>query len=224
MAYADQQASGNKIVSLVIVALIHIVVIYALVTGLAYSAVKTVAEKLNVVDVEEEVIEPEEPPPPPPDQPITPPPVVTPPPIVRTPPTTAPVITTTNTPPPVFIPQPVAAPPPAPPPAPPAPPPPPSKASGASPRGNPGSWATPNDYPARALREERAGTTRFRVTIGPDGRVTNCEITGSSGHADLDEATCKNVTRRARFKPALDAAGNAISDTYSNAVRWEIPK
>ncbi|GAA0634104.1 MULTISPECIES: energy transducer TonB [Pseudomonadota] len=220
MAYADQQASGNKIVSLVIVALIHIVVIYALVTGLAYSAVKTVAEKLNVVDVEEEVIEPEEPPPPPPDQPITPPPVVTPPPIVRTPPTTAPVITTTNTPPPVFIPQPVAAPPP----APPAPPPPPSKASGASPRGNPGSWATPNDYPARALREERAGTTRFRVTIGPDGRVTNCEITGSSGHADLDEATCKNVTRRARFKPALDAAGNAISDTYSNAVRWEIPK
>ncbi len=220
MAYADQQASGNKIVSLVIVALIHIVVIYALVTGLAYSAVKTVAEKLNVVDVQEEVIEPEEPPPPPPDQPITPPPVVTPPPIVRTPPTAAPVITTTNTPPPVFTPTPIVAPPP----PPPAAPPPPSKASGASPRGNPGSWATTNDYPARALREERAGTTRFRVTIGPDGRVTNCEITGSSGHADLDEATCKNVSRRARFKPALDSAGNPISDTYSNAVRWEIPK
>ena len=220
MAYADQQASGNKIVSLVVVALIHIVVIYALVTGLAYSAVKSVAEKLNVVDVEEEVIEPEEPPPPPPDQPITPPPVVTPPPLVRTPPTSAPTITTTNTPPPIFNPTPIVAPPP----APPAPPPAPSKASGASPRGNPGSWATPNDYPARALREERAGTTRFRVSIGPDGRVTDCQITGSSGHADLDEATCKNVTRRARFKPALDAAGNAISDTYSNAVRWEIPK
>ncbi|WP_430389313.1 energy transducer TonB [Blastomonas fulva] len=220
MAYADQQASGNKIVSLVVVALIHIVVIYALVTGLAYSAVKSVAEKLNVVDVEEEVIEEVEPPPPPPDQPITPPPVVTPPPIVRTPPTSAPTITTTNTPPPIFNPTPMVAPPP----APPAPPPAPSKASGASPRGNPGSWATPNDYPARALREERAGTTRFRVSIGPDGRVTDCQITGSSGHADLDEATCKNVTRRARFKPALDAAGNAISDTYSNAVRWEIPK
>ncbi|MDM7954925.1 MULTISPECIES: energy transducer TonB [Blastomonas] len=220
MAYADQQASGNKIVSLVVVAVIHIVVIYALVTGLAYSAVKTVAEKLNVVDVQEEVVEETPPPPPPPDQPITPPPVVTPPPIVRTPPTTAPTITTTNTPPPVFIPQPIAAPPP----APPAPPPAPSKASGASPRGNPGSWATPNDYPARALREERTGTTRFRVNIGPDGRVTDCQITGSSGHADLDEATCKNVTRRARFKPAQDAAGNAIGDTWASAVRWEIPR
>ncbi|GGB67048.1 energy transducer TonB [Blastomonas aquatica] len=221
MAYADQQASGNKIVSLVVVALIHIVVIYALVTGLAYSAVKTVAEKLNVVDIEEEVIEePVPPPPPPPDQPITPPPVVTPPPIVRTPPTSAPTITTTNVPPPVFIPQPIAAPPP----APPAPPPAPSKASGAAPRGNPGSWATPNDYPARALREERAGTTRFRVSIGPDGRVTDCQIIGSSGHADLDQATCTNVTRRARFRPALDAAGNPIADSYSNAVRWEIPR
>ncbi|ESZ86940.1 MAG: hypothetical protein Q27BB25_11595 [Blastomonas sp. CACIA14H2] len=62
------------------------------------------------------------------------------------------------------------------------------------------------------------------MTIGPDGRVTDCQVTGSSGHADLDEATCKNVTRRARFKPALDQAGNPISDTYSNAVRWEIPK
>ncbi|MFN3473879.1 MAG: energy transducer TonB [Blastomonas sp.] len=220
MAYADQQASGNKIVSLVIVALIHIVVIYALVTGLAYSAVKSVAEKLNVVDVQEEVVEPEPPPPPPPDQPLTPPPVVTPPPIVRTPPTSAPTITTTNTPPPVFTPTPIVAPPP----APPAPPPAPSKASGASPRGNPGSWATPNDYPARALREERTGTTRFRVNIGPDGRVTDCQVTGSSGHADLDEATCKNVTRRARFKPAQDAAGNEIADTWSSAVRWEIPR
>jgi periplasmic protein TonB len=220
MAYADQQASGNKIVSLVVVAVIHIVVIYALVTGLAYSAVKSVAEKLNVVDVEEEVIEPEEPPPPPPDQPLTPPPVVTPPPIVRTPPTTAPTITTTNTPPPVFTPTPIVAPPP----APPAPPPAPSKASGATPRGNPGSWATPNDYPARALREERAGTTRFRVNIGPDGRVTDCQVTGSSGHADLDEATCKNITRRARFKPAQDSAGNGIADTWSSSVRWEIPK
>ncbi|WP_373486673.1 energy transducer TonB [Blastomonas sp.] len=222
MAYADQQASGSKFVSITVVALIHIVVIYALVTGLAYSAVKTVAEKLNVVEVEEEVIEPDEPPPPPPDQPITPPPVVTPPPIVRTPPTSAPVITTTRTPPPVFTPTPIAAPPPAPP-APPSPPPAPSKASGASPRGNPASWANVNDYPARALREERAGTTRFRVTIGTDGRVTDCQITGSSGHGDLDEATCRNVTRRARFKPAVDSEGNAITDTYSNAIRWEIP-
>lgn len=92
------------------------------------------------------------------------------------------------------------------------------------PKNNPGSWATTNDYPARALREEREGTTGFRVTVGSDGRVTDCTITSSSGHADLDAATCDNVRRRARFKPATDGEGNPTEGTYSNRVRWVIPK
>jgi protein TonB len=93
----------------------------------------------------------------------------------------------------------------------------------ASPLGSPGKWATSDDYPARALREERAGITRFRVTVGPDGRVRNCEVTASSGSSDLDRATCENVARRARFKPATDEAGAAVAGSYSSAVRWEIP-
>ena len=112
----------------------------------------------------------------------------------------------------------VAAPPPAPP-----PPPPPQRAN-PEPRGNPGNWANANDYPSRALREEREGTTRFRLTVGANGRVTDCQITGSSGHPDLDEAACKNLTRRARFRPSLDANGNETTGYYSNAVRWQIPK
>ena len=44
MAYADQQMSGNRIVAIIIVALIHVAVGYALVTGLAYSAVKKAIE------------------------------------------------------------------------------------------------------------------------------------------------------------------------------------
>ncbi|MBA4748473.1 MAG: energy transducer TonB, partial [Sphingopyxis sp.] len=77
---------------------------------------------------------------------------------------------------------------------------------------------------ARAQREEREGTTGFRVAIGPDGRVTGCDITSSSGHADLDQETCKLVTRRARFDPALDRDGNPTTGSYSNRVRWQIPK
>jgi len=95
---------------------------------------------------------------------------------------------------------------------------------GAVPKGNPGSWATTNDYPSRALREEREGTSGFRVTVGPDGRVTDCQITSSSGHADLDAATCDNVRRRARFNPAMDGDGNPTTGSYSNRVRWVIPK
>lgn len=100
---------------------------------------------------------------------------------------------------------------------------PPSGPTQAAPKGNPASWATTNDYPTRALREERAGTVSFRLAIGPDGRVMGCTIADSSGSPDLDDATCSNVTRRARFTPATDAEGNPTSGSYSNRIRWVIP-
>jgi protein TonB len=206
--------SGNRITALIIVALIHLVVGYALVTGLAYEAAKKVIQRVTTVDVKEEVKK-EEPPPPPPKKDIPPPPIVAPPPkidVSNVPPPVTTVITPPP-PPPVIIPPPPAA-----------PPPPRFTPKPAVPKGNPGNWATTNDYPARALREERAGTTGFRVTIGPDGRVTDCQITSSSGHADLDAATCDNVRRRARFTPATDGEGNPTTGTYSNRVRWVIPK
>jgi periplasmic protein TonB len=223
MAYADQQGmSSNRIMAIVIVLLLHAFLGYALVTGLAFEAVKKAKERLNVIDVEEEK-PPEEEPPPPEEQQIVPP-VVSPPPIVKTvsPP---PTVQTVQTPPPTITLPPRAAPPaPATPPAAPPPPPPPAgPTQAAAPKGNPGNWANVNDYPSRALSQEREGTSGFRVTVGADGRVTSCTITSSSGHADLDDATCKNVTRRARFSPALKG-GQPVEGSYSNRVRWQIPK
>ncbi len=92
-----------------------------------------------------------------------------------------------------------------------------------SPRGNPGYWVTAADYPQTALREERSGTTGFRVTIGTDGRVIDCQITSSSGSDDLDDATCKVVSRRARFAPAFQG-GQPVESTYSNRINWSIPE
>ena len=227
MAYADQQMSGNRIIALIIVGLIHVALGYALITGLAYEAVSKAIERVTTVDIEEPPPpEPEDEPPPPEPQPESaPPPPVAPPPPIRIAPAPPPIRTQPTIPPPA--PPALRIPPAAPvgPPPPPPPPPPPRIApKGAEPRGNPGSWATANDYPARALREEREGTTGFRVTVNAEGRVSNCTITRSSGHADLDEATCKNITRRARFRPATDGNGQPTTDTYSNAIRWVIPE
>ncbi|WP_411292003.1 energy transducer TonB [Sphingorhabdus sp.] len=91
------------------------------------------------------------------------------------------------------------------------------------PRGNPGNWANTNDYPSVALQREMEGTTGFRVTVSPDGRVTDCTIVSSSGSAELDAATCTNVSRRARFEPALDPQGNPTIGNYANRIRWQIP-
>jgi protein TonB len=211
--------SGNRMIAIIIVALIHVAVGYALITGLAYSAVKKAIERVTTVDINE-------PPPPPPDtppppEPDTPPPPVAPPPPINISVAPPPIEVQPNIPPPA---PPVRIIPPAAPPAPPPPPPPRFTPKGAQPKGNPGSWATTDDYPSRALREEKEGVTRFTVTVTPEGRVGSCTVTGSSGTPELDDAACRAITRRARFNPATDGDGKPVAGTYSNSVRWQIPK
>lgn len=93
----------------------------------------------------------------------------------------------------------------------------------AKPRGNPGDWVSANDYPTRDLREGNQGVTGFRLTVGIDGRAQSCSVTHSSGFAGLDEATCRNLLRRARFDPAKDGSGNPVASEYASNIRWVIP-
>jgi protein TonB len=208
--------SGNKIIAIIIVALIHVAIGYALITGLAYNAVKKAIERVTTVDIEEEVPEEEEPPPPPPDEIVPPPPVAPPPPINVS--VAPPPIQTVQTPPP---PQPVIpiarpAPPPAPPPAP-------SQARGVQPDGQ-ARWAAriQENYPPRAVRDEIQGRVGLRVTVGPNGRVADCSVTSSSGSSILDDAACSGMRSYARFKPALDAAGNAISASWTTTIVYQL--
>lgn len=218
MAYADQQMSGNRVIAIIIVALIHIALGYALVTGLAYEAATKVIERVTTIDVEEPP-PPEEPDEPPPPEPETaPPPPVAPPPPINIAPAPPPIQTQTTIPPPA-PPAPII-----PPPAPPAPPPPPpSQARDATPRGQSG-WARriQDNYPSRALREETEGTVGVSVTIGPNGRVSGCSVSRSSGSSILDDAACKGMTRYARFNPALDAAGNPTTGRYSTSIQYRL--
>jgi protein TonB len=197
---------------------LHVVLLWGLKNGLDYNAAAEIFEQLTVVDVKEEKKVEEELPPPPPPKDLPPPPKmdVAPPPLPNLPP--PPPLPSQPAPPPAPIPQ---APPP-----PPAPlePPKPMQAQPASPRGNPGTWVTTDDYPSGALREEREGVSSIAWDVTTDGRVANCRVTGSSGHSDLDEAACKFVTRRGKYKPALDQNGQPIQSSDKRRVRWQIPK
>lgn len=103
-------------------------------------------------------------------------------------------------------------------------PPPPTRAERGAPANNPGAWVTNDDYPPLAMREEREGTTGFRLTYGTDGLPRKCDIVSSSGHADLDAVTCDLVMERARFRPGKTETGHVTGGTYSNRVRWKIPE
>lgn len=223
MAYADQQMSGNKIIAIIIVVLIHIAIGYTLITGLAYSAAVNIVERVTTVDIDEPEPAPEpteEPPPPPPEPETAPPPPVAPPPPINVSQSPPQIVTQIEIPPPA----PVAriVPPPAPP-APPPPPPPPSMAEPASPR-NQSSWARriQENYPSRALREEIEGTVGVAVTVDAEGRVSSCSVTSSSGSDELDEAACRGMERYSRFNPALDDAGNPTSGRWSTRITYQL--
>lgn len=94
----------------------------------------------------------------------------------------------------------------------------------AAPRTRPGEWANEDDYPAMELRMNHEGMVRFQLAIGTDGRVSSCTVTQSSGWPGLDSATCALVSRRARFTPAQDESGQPMAGSYSNAIRWVIPR
>ncbi|MFL6788169.1 MAG: energy transducer TonB, partial [Sphingomicrobium sp.] len=158
---------------------------------------------------------PEEPPPPPKDMPDVPPPPTMPPPIMRMAPPTE-TIRVIEAPTPPII-QPVA-------PAPPPPPPPPRKTQSAtSAKGDLRTLFSADDYPSSAQSSGAEGTVRASLSIGPDGRVTGCNVIQSSGNGSLDSATCSILRRRAKFVPARDSNGNAVSDTITTPpIRWQL--
>jgi periplasmic protein TonB len=103
------------------------------------------------------------------------------------------------------------------------PPSPPKKVEPARARANLASYVSDEDYPSSAIRNEEQGTTRFRLGVGADGRVTECTVTRSSGSSALDAATCRLMKSRARFSPARDSGGRPVSDSVASGIRWVLP-
>ena len=54
--------------------------------------------------------------------------------------------------------------------------------------------------------------------------MSQCAIVRSSGFRGLDAAACSAVKKRARFRPATDENGQKVAGSYSNSVRWQIPR
>nr|WP_302053866.1 energy transducer TonB [Sphingomonas tagetis] len=91
------------------------------------------------------------------------------------------------------------------------------------PAGSPQNWVTDDDYPPEALRQGWQGTVGFTLEVGPNGRPHACHVTTSSGTKLLDDAACALLMKRARFVPARDGTGNAVSAKFSSRFTWRIP-
>ncbi len=196
MDYAQQQRNPTRhLVSFSLVILLHAVVVYALVNGLARKVIDVIKKPIETKIVEEAKAPPPPPPPAPPPPKITaPPPPFIPPPEVNitiTPPVQNTISQVSNLPPP---PQPQIVP---------TPPPVPQAVHvplHLAPVIDAAHSCDKPPYPLASRRNEEVGTVTLKFLIGVDGRVLKSEVESTSGHPRLDEAA-RNGLALCLFKP-----------------------
>ncbi|MCE2916664.1 MAG: energy transducer TonB [Rubrivivax sp.] len=228
MDFAQQQRNpGRHMVGIGIVLAFHLLLGWALVSGLAQRMVEVIRNPIETKIIEETKPPPPPPPdnlPPPPKTALPPPSFVPPPEVnVNPPPTPAPTITTTTVAPPPAPFMPAAPPPPVAAPAPPA----------AAPRvasraaiTNVGACAPKGeDYPAAAQRAEATGTTRIRFTVGADGKMLSAEVIRSAGptreHKLLDRVAVSKLSE-CKFQAGNDETGKAVGATTEVEYVWKL--
>jgi periplasmic protein TonB len=225
--FAQQQRNpGRHAMGIAIVLGLHLLLGWALVTGLAQRMVEVIK-----APIETKIIEEAKPPPPPPPENLPPPPKFAPPPpsfvpppevVVNPPPTPAPTITTVQTPPP---PAPVTIAPPPAPAAPPAPPAPPRVAARPAIANVQACAPTGEDYPAAAARSEATGTTKVRFNVSPEGKLVGAEIARSAGptreHKMLDRVALAKLSECV-FRAGADENGRPVGASFEVDYVWKL--
>ncbi len=182
--YASQQRSPSKhLLGFGSVILLHILILWAIHSGLAKKFVKVIkgpVEAQLIEDAKPDI--PPPPPPPPPPQQKAPPPEFVPPvdiPVSATAGANA-IAAVSNTP---------------------APPPPPPVANVRTPAViNAAQNCQKPEYPSASRRNEEEGTVQLRFLIGTNGQVIESQVEKSSGFARLDEAA-RSALSKCQFKP-----------------------
>ena len=58
------------------------------------------------------------------------------------------------------------------------------------------------------------------MTVGTDGRASNCRVTKPSGDPRADDTVCRLAIERFRFRPATDSNGEPVAATYGWQQQW----
>ncbi|MGN0937324.1 energy transducer TonB [Acinetobacter amyesii] len=220
--------SGKRLIGIGAVILLHLIVLYGLITGLSKKGEKTVEEPVELIIIQDKKPEPEKP------KPIEKPPELpklvkevlkTPDPqpeqkvVEKAAPTqtvkavSTPTPTASPSPSPVAAPAPIAAAAPAPAPAP--------KPAGETRGASEGSVGCKEpDYPREAAMAEEVGIVRISVLVGPDGSAKQVKVKKSSGTKSLDKAASKAFSL-CTFKPALKN-GEPVEDWFDIEYEFKL--
>ena len=78
------------------------------------------------------------------------------------------------------------------------------------------------DYRQLAAGRMPNGRATVAITVDPTGVPTNCRIMRSSGDPAVDAGLCPLITRRLRFRPAMDAQRRPITYSLNYTADWSI--
>ena len=92
------------------------------------------------------------------------------------------------------------------------------------PEGAPANWVTTDDYPTDALSAHRQGTSYIVWAVDLKGRVVDCRIVQSSGTKSLDDAACRGITLRGRYRPAIGMDDKPMVSHQSRKIFWILPE
>lgn len=191
MSYAQPHDSGRRLTGLVVVVLLHAVLVYALINGLARKIVEVVQAPLETKILEEIKPPVDKPPPPPPPKLAAPPPPFIPAPEVRidTPPPPTSTITAVSSVKPAAeapVPQPVVV----------------AAPARTAPVVDARNCAKP-EYPSASIRAQETGLVVLQFLIGADGTAIDSKVEKTSGFRRLDEAARKALSL-CKFKPGTE--------------------
>lgn len=190
MSYVQPHDSGHRFTGIACVLVLHALLIYALVNGLARKIVEVVQAPLETKILEEIKPPAEKPPPPPPPKLAMPPPPFIPAPEVRidTPPQLTNTITAVSTVKPAAeapVPRPVMAAP--------------ARTAAVVDARN----CSKPEYPSASIRAQETGLVVLQFLIGVDGTAMDSKVEKTSGFRRLDEAA-RNALSLCKFKPGTE--------------------
>ena len=90
----------------------------------------------------------------------------------------------------------------------------------AMPTNGPARWLGTNDFPDKSWMAGHNGIVRFRLDLDSAGFPSGCRVLYRTNPDEFADLSCKLLLQRARFSPALDAAGKPVKSYYINTIRW----
>jgi protein TonB len=77
-----------------------------------------------------------------------------------------------------------------------------------------------SDYPDDLADAGIGGRVTVLYLVETNGRVTDCDVVGSSGVPRLDALTCRLIRERFRFRPSRSGAGNPVPALIRESHEW----